>query len=110
MKEIRPYLALEHFDPDIIQGKNSAAAGLTRFVINIVMYYDIVITVEPKRIALAEANAQLEAANKKLKEVTEKVAELTEKLAVLTANLNEAEADKAAALEAVDKGTKKLDL
>ena len=36
-------------------GKNSAAAGLTAFVLNIVTYYDIVITVEPKRIALAEA-------------------------------------------------------
>ena len=103
-------LALEHFNVETIKGKNSAAAGLTGFVLNIVMYYDIVVTVEPKRIALAEANAQLEAANKKLKEVTEKVADLTEKLAVLTANLNEAEADKAQAMEAVDKGTKKLDL
>ena len=42
--------------------------------------YDIVVTVEPKRKALAAANAQLEAANPKLQAVHELVAELTAKL------------------------------
>ncbi|KAK7241082.1 dynein light chain binding protein [Aureococcus anophagefferens] len=110
MKEIRPYLALEHFKVEIIAGKNSAAAGLTAFVLNIVTYYDIVITVEPKRIALAEANAQLEAANAKLKAVNEKVADLQSKLAILTDNLDVAERDKQEALDAVEKGQRKLDL
>ncbi|KAH8084959.1 hypothetical protein JL720_7667 [Aureococcus anophagefferens] len=109
MKEIRPYLALEHFKVEIIAGKNSAAAGLTAFVLNIVTYYDIVITVEPKRIALAEANAQLEAANAKLKAVNEKVADLQSKLAILTDNLDVAERDKQEALD-VEKGQRKLDL
>ena len=36
-KEVRPYLALEHFTVDIIQSKNSAAAGVCSFVLNIVM-------------------------------------------------------------------------
>ena len=45
------------------------AAGVTGFILNIVIYFDIVVTVEPKRKALAEANAQLEAANTKLAEV-----------------------------------------
>ena len=51
------------------------------------IYYDIVVTVEPKRKALAEANAQLEAANTKLAEVNALVKDLTEKLAVLTKEL-----------------------
>ena len=36
-KEIRPFLALEHFTVEIIQSKNSAAAGVCSFVLNIVM-------------------------------------------------------------------------
>ncbi len=39
-KEIRPFLALEHFTVDIIQSKNSAAAGVCSFVLNIVMVRD----------------------------------------------------------------------
>lgn len=47
MKEVRPYLALEHFKPEIIAGKNSAAAGLTSFVLNIVTYDFPVFTLPP---------------------------------------------------------------
>lgn len=36
-KEIRPFLAMEHFTVEIIQSKNSAAAGVCSFVLNIVM-------------------------------------------------------------------------
>ena len=82
-QEVRPYLELEHFDPDVIRGKNSAAAGLTSWVQNIVIYYDIVTTVEPKRKALAEAQAKLEAASSKLKIVKDTVAELQAKSAKL---------------------------
>ena len=35
-KEIRPFLALDHFTVEIIQSKNSAAAGVCSFVLNIV--------------------------------------------------------------------------
>ena len=31
-KEVRPYLKLEHFTPEIISGKNSAAGGLCNWV------------------------------------------------------------------------------
>jgi dynein heavy chain len=110
MKEVRPLIALEHFNVETIKGKNSAAAGVTGFILNIVIYYDIVVTVEPKRKALAEANAQLEAANTKLAEVNALVKDLTEKLAVLTKELNEAMAEKASAEAAVAKGMQKLDL
>lgn len=36
-KEIRPFLAMDHFTVEIIQSKNSAAAGVCSFVLNIVM-------------------------------------------------------------------------
>jgi len=108
--EVKPLIELEHFKPEVIMTKNKAAAGLCSFVVNIVMYYEVVVTVEPKRKALAEANDQLAAANEQLAQVMALVADLESKLAVLTKELNEADAQKQAALDAVDKGTKKLDL
>jgi len=109
-KEVKPLLELEYFNYNSILGKNKAAAGLCSFVVNIVMYYEVVVTVEPKRKALAEANEMLEKANTELAEVMEKVATLEAKLAKLTAELNAANADKQEAMDAVDKGQKKLDL
>ncbi|CAM9153876.1 unnamed protein product [Ectocarpus fasciculatus] len=69
IREVRPFLDLEHFRVEVIEKRNSAAAGLCSWVLNIVQYYDIVRTVEPKRRALQEANDQLEAANNELGEV-----------------------------------------
>jgi dynein heavy chain len=108
--EVKSLTNLEHFTPEIIMTKNKAAAGLCSFVINIVLYYEVVVTVEPKRKALAEANELLESANKQLKTVMEQVAELESKLAKLTAELNAANQEKQEALDTVERGQKKLDL
>jgi dynein heavy chain len=108
--EVKPLLELEHFTPEIIMGKNKAAAGLCSFVVNIVMYYEVVVTVEPKRKALAEANEQLATANAQLEEVNIMVAGLEAKLAKLTAELNAANAEKQEAMDSVEKGQRKLDL
>jgi dynein heavy chain len=45
--------------------KSSAAAGLCDWIINITCYYDIVVSVEPKKIKVAAAQAQLAEANAK---------------------------------------------
>ena len=109
-ENVKEYLEADFFKPEIIMTKNSAAAGLCGFVINIVIYYNIVVTVEPKRKALAEANVTLEAANAKLALVLEKVAALEAKLAKLTFEFNEANEVKQNALAAVAKGQLKLSL
>ena len=109
-REIRQYIEKDYFNVETMKTKNQAAAGLCSFVINIVEYYDIVTTVEPKRQALREANEQLAEANSKLKAVTEHVAELRSKLAKLTADLEEANASKQEAMDAVDRGERKLNL
>jgi len=101
---------LETFDADVIKGKNSAAGGLCSFVINIIMYYDIVVTVEPKRIALAKANFDLAEAQAKLAVVNAHVADLEAKLAKLTAEFNAANNEKMSAVNAVESGNRKLDL
>lgn len=69
----RSYLALPHFDKDIIANKSKAAAGLCEWAINIVKYYDVVSEVEPKRQELAAANAKLHEANTTLAAVQQKV-------------------------------------
>jgi dynein heavy chain len=109
-KEVRPYIALDYFNYDAILTKNSAAAGLCNWVVNIVIYYDVVVGVEPKRKALAEATIMLENANTRLIEVKEKVAMLEARLAKLSAEFEAANKEKAEAEETVAKGTMKLDL
>ncbi|KAG6609263.1 dynein heavy chain [Phytophthora cinnamomi] len=109
-KEVRVYLEMEHFNYDTILTKNKAAAGLCSWVINIVMYYDIVITVEPKRQALAAANLELEAANARLSEVTALVADLQAKLDKLLAEAAAAEKEKEDAINAVETGNRKMKL
>lgn len=109
-KEIRPFLQLEHFTPEIIEKRNSAAAGLCSWVINIVNYYDIVLQVEPKRVALRQANDMLNAANEQLNEVRKRVEALQARLDILTKEFNEAESQRKEAQEIAEKGKTKLEL
>jgi len=52
---IRDVLADETFTPEIIMKSSPAASGLCDWIINITMYYDVVVSVEPKKLAVAEA-------------------------------------------------------
>lgn len=109
-KAVREYIGKDYFNVETMRTKNQAAAGLCSFVLNIVQYYDIVTTVEPKRRALAEANKQLAEANEKLDAVMKNVAALEEKLATLTQELREADISKKNAEDAVAAGERKLNL
>lgn len=94
MKAIQPYLKDVEFEPDFIRSKSAAAAGLCAWVINIIRFYEVFCDVEPKRKALAQANAELAAAQDKLSVIKRKVASLEEMLAKLTADFEKATADK----------------
>jgi dynein heavy chain len=109
-KAVRPLLALEHFDRDIIFNKSRAAAGLCEWVINIVLYYDVISEVEPKRNALREATEQLADANEKLEAVKELVARLQAELQVLVDQFDAAIAEKEAVEAEANRCQKKLDL
>ncbi|KAF1335374.1 Dynein heavy chain, partial [Globisporangium splendens] len=74
------------------------------------MYYDILITVEPKRQALAAANLELESASKRLHEVTTLVAELQAKLDKLLEEAAAAEKEKEDAINSVEQGNRKMKL
>lgn len=73
IKAIQPYLADSEFEPEFIRSKSGAAAGLCAWVINIIKFYEVFCDVEPKRKALAAANAELAAATEKLSVIKKKV-------------------------------------
>merc|ERR1719183_1623907 len=73
----------DDFTEEVFCKKSGAAAGLVVWVINIIMYYNVVVQVEPKRMALKEATETLDAAQTKLRNAKELVAELEKKLAGL---------------------------
>ena len=73
LKAVQPYLDNPEFDPEFVRSKSLAAAGLCAWVINIVKFYNVFCDVEPKRIALAQANAELAAAEEKLSKIKAKI-------------------------------------
>ncbi|KAK2575931.1 hypothetical protein KPH14_007294 [Odynerus spinipes] len=94
IKAIQPYLKDSEFEPEFVRSKSAAAAGLCAWVINIIKFYEVYCDVEPKRKALAQANADLAAAQDKLAVIKRKVASLEEQLANLTADFEQATAEK----------------
>jgi len=62
-KFVRGVLAEEDFTPEIIGTKSGAAAGVCDWIINICSYYDVFVSVEPKKKKVAEAKATLAEAN-----------------------------------------------
>ncbi|KAI4493969.1 hypothetical protein M0802_009345 [Mischocyttarus mexicanus] len=94
IKAIQPYLKDSEFEPEFVRSKSAAAAGLCAWVINIIKFYEVFCDVEPKRQALAQANAELAAAQEKSAIIKLKVASLEEQLAKLTADFEQATAEK----------------
>lgn len=103
-------LADETFTPEIIMNKSSAAGGLCDFIINITLYYEVVVSVEPKKQAVAEAQAQLAAANAKKEEVDTLVAKLNAELQILMDAFNKAMHEKETAIAEQEKCNRKLNL
>ena len=109
-KDVRAYLEMPHFNVETIKTKNGAAAGLVSWVINIVTYRDIVVTVEPKKAKAAAAKAETDEAMAKKAGAETTVAELTTQLNGLQRKFAEAEATKAAAEATVERGLAKASL
>ena len=107
-REVRPFLQLEHFVPEIIEKRNSASAGLCAWVIHIVNYYDIVMLVEPKRAALRIANDVLIKSHSKLAGIKLRLLDLQSKFDVLLVHHDQAEANRAAAQDIAEKGDQEL--
>ncbi|GIY65789.1 dynein heavy chain 9, axonemal [Caerostris extrusa] len=90
LKAVQTYLKSPEFKPEVVVGKSQAAAGLCSWVINVLKYYE-----EPKRKALAEANAEYNVAKEKLARIQEKVTEVESRLSELKARCEAATEAKA---------------
>jgi len=84
-KAIKYLIDKPEFNKEELNVKSTAAGGVCDWIRNIYQYYDVVVNVEPMRIAVAEATVKLEEATKKKNEMETLVAELNEKLAKLQA-------------------------
>lgn len=80
------------------------------WAINIVRYYEVYCTVEPKRNALNQANAELSAAREKLRIIKSKVAELEETLARCQAEFEKATAEKLRCQQEAEQTAKTIEL
>merc|ERR1719183_2230956 len=100
----------EDFSEEVFRKKSSAAAGLVVWVINIIMYYDVVVQVEPKRQALREATETLQNAQEKLSNAKALVAELEKKLAGLMAEFDKVMKEKDETVAQAKKMSDKLDM
>ncbi|NXA28829.1 DYH17 protein, partial [Ibidorhyncha struthersii] len=94
LKAFEPYQSDPSFDPEFIKSKSTAAGGLCSWCLNIVRFYKVFCEVEPKRLALEEANAELAEAQEKLSRIKNKIADLNANLAALTAEFEKATAEK----------------
>ncbi|KAM6377006.1 LOW QUALITY PROTEIN: dynein axonemal heavy chain 17 [Pluvialis apricaria] len=94
LKAFEPYQSDPSFDPEFIKSKSTAAGGLCSWCLNIVRFYEVFCEVEPKRLALEEANAELAEAQEKLSRIKNKIADLNANLAALTAEFEKATAEK----------------
>ena len=109
-KAIRPTINNEDFTPEKIKSKSAAAAGICSWVQNITKYYDVVESVEPKRIAVREAQEQLREANEKKTQMDALVEKLNGELAILQAEFQKAMDEKEAAEKEADRCERRLDL
>lgn len=98
-KAIKYLIDRPEFNKEELNVKSAAAGGVCDWIRNIYMYYDVVVTVEPMRIAVKEAQVKLEEATNKKNEMEALVAELNAKLAILQAAFDEAMAKKQAAVD-----------
>ncbi|XP_025202252.1 dynein beta chain, ciliary-like, partial [Melanaphis sacchari] len=110
VKAIQPYLKDPEFDPDLIAAKSSAAAGLCKWVINIMKFNNVWQVVEPKRKARDQANEELSAARNKLMELRNMIIELERKQKILTDEFDGAVAEKTNCQNQADETSMRIDL
>jgi len=110
LKAVQTYLDNKEFDSDLVKGKSLAAGGLCAWTINVIRFYHVYCDVEPKRLSLAQANAELAAAEDKLSKIKAKIKELDDSLAELTASFEKATAEKLKCQEEADNTAKTINL
>jgi dynein heavy chain len=83
IESARQYLALEHFNAAVMLQKSKAIGGLCDFVVNLIAYYDIMVSLQPRKKALELAKEELISASKTKASLSEKIQELRARISEL---------------------------
>ena len=92
-KEVRQYLNLENFVPEVVERRSACAAALCTWVVNIVQYYDVLLQCEPKRRALKAAEQKLAKASESFEIFNARLSAMQAKLAKLRDEFESANSD-----------------
>lgn len=110
IKALTPYLEDTEFEPQKILAKSAAAAGLCAWVINIHRFYEVYLVYGPKKQALLDSQAELQAARDKKEMLEEKLTEFENELSKLEADMEIALAAKQKCQDEAEKTAFKIDL
>ena len=110
VESARQYIDLPHFKSSVMLQRSKAVAGLCDFVINIISYYDIIVSIEPKRKAVELAKVELMAATVKKTTLSEKIQELRSRIAELETEYMNVLDSKNAAIRDAEKLQKQVTL
>ena len=91
IKKLQKYASNEEFTPDTVGRVSKAAKSLCMWVLAMDTYHSVAKTVEPKKVAKAEAEAKLKVVMDALAEKEATLAEVTAKVEALQAQLKEAQ-------------------
>jgi len=94
IQKLQPYIENEEFTPKKIESASKACTAMCQWVHAMNKYHFVAKEVEPKRIALAESQSQLEELNANLSKLRAQLKEVTDKIDSLEAKFNAAVAQK----------------
>ena len=94
VKKLQPYIENEEFTPKKIESASKACTAMCQWVHAMNKYHFVAKEVEPKRIALAESQAQLEELTVNLNKLRAQLKEVNDKIASLEDKFNKAVAQK----------------
>jgi len=90
IKKIEPYIAMEEFTPKAIEKASKACTAICMWVRAMFTYHNVALGVEPKKIALAAAQEELDVTLAALKDARERLKAVMDRLAELESNFNAA--------------------
>ncbi|CAG9466771.1 unnamed protein product [Pedinophyceae sp. YPF-701] len=96
IEKIQPYMQMEEFVPEAVARVSKAATSICMWVRAMYTYHQVALSVEPKRQALAKAEAELAETMEQLAEAQAKLRAVQDKIAELEASFDEATAKKEA--------------
>merc|ERR1719181_1083750 len=94
IQKLQPYIENEEFTPKKIETASKACTAMCQWVHAMNKYHFVAKEVEPKRIALAESQAQLEELTVNLNKLRAQLKEVNDKIASLEDKFNKAVAQK----------------